>query len=110
MNWYTELSKINGIEAVAVCKQYNDYEYINGINFIDNEEKEPKPVLFKTLLEAKKLLDVDFDSGYGSTRGAFFTAWTKDLVFFPVQYDGSEWMESVPRNPCNIATKHKGGG
>ena len=58
-----------------------------------------------------KDLDLDkvFDSGYGGSEGEPFTLWTKDRVYFPAVYDGSEWVASVPRNPCDIATVHIGG-
>jgi hypothetical protein len=55
-------------------------------------------------------LDNEFDDGYGGTEGAPFTLWTVDRVYFPVCYDGSEWVASVPRNPCNKVTSHIGGG
>lgn len=54
--------------------------------------------------------EVVFDDGYGSIEGKPFTAWTKDWVYFPVCYDGAEWVGSAPRNPCDIATEHQGGG
>ena len=54
--------------------------------------------------------DLKFDPGYGGTNGVPFTLWTEDYVYFPAKYDGSEWVEGVPRNPCDIATKHVGGG
>lgn len=55
-------------------------------------------------------LDEEFYAGYGSCEGKPFTAWTEDRVYFPVGYDGSEWVDSVPRNPCSILTSHIGGG
>lgn len=56
-------------------------------------------------------LDVEFDCGYyGSTGGKPFTLWTKNRVYYPVMYDGDEWCESVPRNPCDEAKRHSGGG
>lgn len=55
-------------------------------------------------------LKAEFDSGYGSTEGRPFTAWTHNWVYFPVQYDGAEWLGRAPRNPCDIATEHQGGG
>jgi len=55
-------------------------------------------------------LDVDFDAGYGGEEGKPFTVWTKEFVYFPASYDGSEWVASVPRNPCKVATDHVGGG
>lgn len=54
-------------------------------------------------------LDREFDSGYGGHRGCSFTLWTASRVYFPCTYDGSEWCDSVPRNPCNTKTQHIGG-
>lgn len=54
-------------------------------------------------------LCIDFDTGYGRIEGKAFTAWTKNFVYFPAQYDGKEWVESVPRNPNGAATPHIGG-
>jgi len=53
-------------------------------------------------------LDVEFDISFGLKEGKPFTAWSKDWVYFPVQYDGSEWVTSVPRNPCEYKTEHVG--
>jgi hypothetical protein len=55
-------------------------------------------------------LDVEFDDGYGGTRGVPFTLWTKKNVYFPIQYDGSEWVGSVSRKPDGKPTYHMGGG
>jgi hypothetical protein len=72
----------------------------NGETFFDIEHS--------TITEQE--LGMEFDSGYGSPEGVPFTIWTKNYVYFPVQYDGSEWCGSVPRNPCEIRTRHIGGG
>lgn len=55
-------------------------------------------------------LDREFDDGFGGTEGAPFTAWSKNHVYFPICYDGSEWVGSVPRNPCDVKSTHQGGG
>ncbi len=55
--------------------------------------------------EAKR----EFCIGFGSDEGKPFTAWSETRVFFPVVYDGSEWVGSVPRNPCAEASDHHGG-
>ena len=55
-------------------------------------------------------LNQEFDSGYGGTEGAPFTAWGEKRVYFPVCYDGSEWVGSAPRNPCDEKCLHQGGG
>jgi len=52
---------------------------------------------------------VKFYDGYGGPAGISFTAWTETRVYFPVVYDGAEWAESVPRNPCDKVTGHVGG-
>ena len=46
--------------------------------------------------------------GYGDPEGCSFTVWTKDRVYFPAWYDSSEWITSVPRDPCDEATAHVG--
>ena len=53
--------------------------------------------------------DREFDAGYGSVQGCDFTAWSKDWVYFPICYDGSEWVGFAPRNPCDRAMGHQGG-
>lgn len=50
-----------------------------------------------------------FDSGFGGSEGQPFTTWSETRVYFPAVYDGAEWVASVPRNPCDEATKHVGG-
>ena len=53
--------------------------------------------------------DESFDDGYGSTSGKPVLAWTADRVYFPVVYDGAEWMGSAPRNPVPEGQTHEGG-
>lgn len=55
-------------------------------------------------------MDIVFDDGFGIEEGLAFTAWTDDYVYFPLCYDGSEWVGSVPRNPNGVSTMHLGGG
>lgn len=51
-----------------------------------------------------------FDCGYGGTEGESFTVWTTNRVYFPICYDGAEWVGSVSRNPDGKPTRHFGGG
>jgi hypothetical protein len=57
------------------------------------------------------ILDIKFDSGYGGTEGMSFRLYTKTRIYFPIKYDGSEWVESLPIDP-NSKEKpfHFGGG
>lgn len=51
-------------------------------------------------------MDVKFISDYGSTEGIPFTVWTKNKVYFPVEYDGAESVGCVSRNPDGKPTEH----
>ena len=54
-------------------------------------------------------LKVEFYDGYGREEGRPFTAWGENWVYFPIMYDGSEWVGSAPRNPCEVSMEHQGG-
>lgn len=54
-------------------------------------------------------LMMGFNDGFGGSEGAPFTAWSEKYVYFPVVYDGAEWVGRVPRHPCDEATNHVGG-
>lgn len=54
-------------------------------------------------------LDREFDSGYGSSAGEPILIWTEERVYFPVVYDGAEWLASAPRNPTDSGQEHVGG-
>jgi hypothetical protein len=58
-----------------------------------------KDVVDCTLSQEELIREFDADSS-GSTGGWPFTLWTKNRVYFPIEYDGSEGVTSVPRNPC----------
>jgi hypothetical protein len=72
-----------------------------------NEEAGDDKIIACTLTEEE--LAVDFDDGYGGAEGKCFTAWGEKYVYFPVVYDGYEWVGKAPRNPCDEATEHMGG-
>lgn len=61
-----------------------------------------------TLTEAD--MDEEFNDGYGGINGVAFTAWTAKTVYFPICYDGAEWVGSVSRHPDGNPTNHQGGG
>ena len=54
-------------------------------------------------------LDISFDNGYGGSEGLPFTVWTKQRGYFPLVYDGAEWVGSVSRHPDGKPTPHQGG-
>lgn len=54
-------------------------------------------------------LDREFYGGYGGSAGEPVLIWTEERVYFPVVYDGAEWMGSAPRNPTAEGQSHVGG-
>lgn len=66
--------------------------------------QDPGPIVASTLTEQQ--LDTTFDGGYGTPNGLPFTAWSPTRVYFPCEYDGSEYVGSAPRHICNEATEH----
>jgi hypothetical protein len=54
-------------------------------------------------------LSAEFDASYGGTEGEPFTAWSANTVYFPICYDGSEWVGCVARHPDGNPTEHQGG-
>jgi hypothetical protein len=50
-----------------------------------------------------------FDAGFGGSEGPAVLAWTATRVYFPVVYDGAEWLGSAPRNPQPEGQPHVGG-
>lgn len=54
-------------------------------------------------------LDVEFDDGYGGSEGPEVLIWTESRVYFPVVYDGAEWLGSAPRDPQPDGQRHVGG-
>ena len=53
-------------------------------------------------------MDTEFDNDFGGVEGKPFTAWSETRVYFPLAYDGCEWVGSAPRNPCDEACDHQG--
>lgn len=56
----------------------------------------------------ESVLDVQFDSSYGSSAGPAVLIWTESRVYFPVVYDGAEWLDSAPRDPQEQGQGHVG--
>ena len=57
----------------------------------------------------EEALDVQFDDGFGGSEGPAVLIWTERYVYFPVVYDGSEWLGRAPRNPQSEGQQHVGG-
>ena len=53
-----------------------------------------------------KWLDYYFDDDSNIIEGVPFTVWTKNRVYFPLSFDGSESVGSVSKIPNGISTAH----
>ncbi|HET7406003.1 MAG TPA: hypothetical protein VFJ21_02550 [Mycobacteriales bacterium] len=58
---------------------------------------------------SEDVLDIEFDDTYGLAEGQPVLIWTEQRVYFPVVYDGAEWLGSAPRNPTREGQPHVGG-
>ena len=76
-------------------------------NCFDNDDNWNN-VISCTLSEEE--LNIEFDDDYGGIEGIPFTLWTEKYVYFPICYDGSEWVARVSRNPDGKPSGHFGGG
>lgn len=72
-----------------------------------NEALGGDELISNTLTEEE--MDIEFSDGFGCIKGMPFTAWSDARVYFPVVYDGIEWVGSAPRDPCGEACNHMGG-
>ena len=74
--------------------------------FLATEDRWPD-IVYCTLSEHE--LDIEFDSESDDVEGYPFTAWSREWVYFPAQYCGSEWVAYAPRQPIeHHATEHIG--
>jgi len=70
------------------------------------DEMEEHGESMRDIEDATLIGDEDLDVQTSMTP---FTIWTHNRVYFPACYDSGEWVESVPRNPCDEKTEPVGG-
>jgi len=91
--WIEErLEKDEIIEAVVIGDNFREADCPKQIP----AEKRYKPISWE---EAKELIDYDFYADFGSPRCHAIYVWTNKRVFFVGEYDGTTWLDDVPRNP-----------
>jgi len=89
-----EAVRVNKDELEAIVVGREDCGVANDFRFVEIDSPEMAQV---------------FDDGFGGAEGCPFTAWGKRYVYFPITYDGSEWVGFAPRNPELRAMLHQGG-
>lgn len=93
------------IEAVVIGRE-DDWDYHDDTWFRNG--KPPEGIL--TWEEARPFLDYAYDDGYGGADCAPVWAWTATRVIFIGTYDGSTWVQDIPRSPTEGNPSHIGGG
>ena len=84
-------------EPLATWRQFlNDEMKANGDGWHNLEAYHLRP---EDNHKIDTWLDEPFDDGYGGNEGVSFILWTHTWVYFPINYDGAEWVGSVPRFP-----------
>jgi len=101
-NWRELITKQMEIRGDEWCNLVNWAAKIPKVDYASKDDE-------FTIAIDPSWLDTKFDDGYGGSNGCRFTLWTRDRVYFPVVYDGSEWVGSVPRDPSDEANRHVGG-
>ena len=48
--------------------------------------------------ESHRILTEEFDSGFGGPECPRIIAEDKNFIYFPVQYDGSTWLQKISKN------------
>ena len=76
----------------------------------DQDEIKPKYYPKEQVDEALKILDFEFDSGFGCEEGCRVFVWTKNVITIKTVYDGAENYVTVPRHPSDIVPIAYGGG
>lgn len=52
-------------------------------------------------VDSETELDRKFNNDFGRIKGRAFLIHTHKNIYFPAAYDGSEWVECLPRNPVS---------
>lgn len=112
-NFYADIEeKLAGEEVEAIVihrKSWSQYSLRTTDEKKARENKFPDakfdvPI---TLEEAKPILDYDYDYGGPECHAVYI--WTKTRVFVIGEYDGSTWVEAIPRNPESCKPRMVGG-
>lgn len=85
-------------EQVIACVITGNIEYYRWKEDPRNVSKELLNVAMPWE-DFSKLMDYEYDSGYGCQDCHNFYVWTADYLYFVEEYDGSTTVVSVPRNP-----------
>lgn len=96
-DWIEQFEEKNNekVVCIVVGLHYNDY--------YDEQDRRPedKRNVMLSRKEGLKLLDEEFDSGYGGADCFRMLAWTQNFVLKIYEYDGSTGLEAIPRNPLH---------
>lgn len=95
--------------ARVVFQPVTDGSYCPG--WADEDELLPSQIIPTD----HSIFDEEFDSSFGCPNCPRFVAYDRDFVYFPVNYDGSTWVEKISLTPESYVgrtyrTPYPGGG
>ena len=104
---YNSFTKDTGERVEFVMITCSDIEWEVKVTWPSEDDWRGKPewvvadrgTLFEYHNTPKEILDFEFDDGYGSANAPAVMAWSESYVIIVREYDGSEWLEWLPRNP-----------
>lgn len=105
MTFANEIEEVVTGEIIAVVigeKGWSGYGDEHGLS----DEHKGKVL---TWLEARPLLDYDYDKGYGAPDCHAVAVYTEDEVIMAYQYDGATGLFTVKRNPVPHSPEMPGG-
>jgi hypothetical protein len=77
---------------------------------VDRWDSEQLPVQVYEWPPPNEVLDREFDPGYGGEEAQPIYAWSENWIWFLGCYDGSEWLQILPRHPtASCVPRHVGG-
>jgi len=106
VNWIESLTGDEAIEAVVIGEMGWDGDYNS--EKVPTYDLQPKNVVL-SWVEARPLLDYEFDADLGAPQCNAITAWTKSWVIAVAQYFGATSPFRVPRNPVPHKPSMPGG-
>jgi hypothetical protein len=107
MNWLKDAFGDEQIEAITIGEAPSRIRYSEDYTGKKIHGYENKLL---SLEEASYYLDYDFHDGFGAEDCHAITAWSATKIAFVVCYDGSTWLQTLPRNPTQFFPPYVGGG
>lgn len=103
--WLEDASKETG-EVIQLIVLYPAYRW----SYEDQTLNDYENKILSIEDVPTEIMTNEFSDGYGGNEGPNFTAWSSNYVYFPDNYDGSESIQWMPRQPMVMKNFDRPGG